>query len=342
MPEITYPKVSKEKLRIAVTAPSSGLGSNRFEQRLDLIRAQFESADIEVHLGDCLKHNIKHVSAPKEERAKELMDFWIDKKVDLIFPPWGGENLIDILDLLDYKKMQKSPTWIQGYSDISTLLFAITMKTGIATVHATNFMDSIQGQDELTENSRQYLSLTSRESFTQVSSKLWQKEFINFSDKIDTNFNLTEETYWRVHGGNDLEVKGRMIGGCIDTLKNLIGTSYGEVNKFHRDYARDVGLLFYFENCEMSPTEIYRTLYNMRYAGWFENAKGVVFGRSSALDSDEFTYETAVVDALGELELPLVFDADIGHKPPQMTILNGAIGELKVEAGSAELTQHLV
>ena len=35
--------------------------------------------------------------------------------IDLIIPPWGGELLIEMIDLVDYAGM--TPKWILGYSD---------------------------------------------------------------------------------------------------------------------------------------------------------------------------------------------------------------------------------
>ena len=46
---------------------------------------------------------------------------------------------MEILPLLNWDEIE--PKWILGYSDSSTLLFALTLKTGIATAHGTNFID---------------------------------------------------------------------------------------------------------------------------------------------------------------------------------------------------------
>ncbi|MFN1209063.1 LD-carboxypeptidase, partial [Enterococcus lactis] len=62
-----------------------------------------------------------------------------DENIQMNFPPRGGELLIEILDSVDFDELQ--PKWIVGYSDISTLLLAITLKTGIATAHGTNIID---------------------------------------------------------------------------------------------------------------------------------------------------------------------------------------------------------
>ena len=40
--------------------------------------------------------------------------------------------------------------------------------------------------------------------------------------------------------------------------------------------------------------------------------------------------------------VPVVFDADIGHVPPQMTFVNGAYAAVNVTAGKATLTMEFI
>lgn len=59
--------------------------------------------------------------------------------IDIVIPPWGGELLIEMLEYIDFNRLNDK--WIMGYSDISVLLFATTLKTGIATAHGANLFD---------------------------------------------------------------------------------------------------------------------------------------------------------------------------------------------------------
>ena len=54
-----------------------------------------------------------------------------------VMPPWGGELLIDILPHLDWPAPRQAarPEWIIGYSDLSTFMFAYTLRTHIATLN---------------------------------------------------------------------------------------------------------------------------------------------------------------------------------------------------------------
>lgn len=96
-----------------------------------------------------------------------------DENIQMIFPPWGGELLIEILDFVDFDALQ--PKWIVGYSDISTLP-CCHIKTGIATAHGTNLID-LRGEylDETTAMWESVLKTREGESILQQPSEKYQK-----------------------------------------------------------------------------------------------------------------------------------------------------------------------
>ena len=115
--------------------------------------------------------------------------------IHIIIPPWGGELLIETLEFIDFENIQTK--WILGYSDISLLLWAITLKTGIATAHGTNFID-LRGEysDNTTAMWESVLSLKKGESILQLSSEQYQKEW-QFDQPTPYVFNFTEKTEWK-------------------------------------------------------------------------------------------------------------------------------------------------
>ena len=52
-----------------------------------------------------------------------------------------------------------------------------------------------------------------------------------------------------------------------------------------------------------------------------------------------------MVDAMERLSeatsLPIIYNADIGHVPPQLTFVNGAYAEIKAADGRGEMTMSL-
>ncbi|MDC0980411.1 LD-carboxypeptidase [Bdellovibrionales bacterium] len=342
--EISYPKPLESGSTIGVTAPSSGVPSV-LHPRLDLVLEHLIKRGYKYKEGRCLREDFKSVSADAKSRATDFMSLWSDNEVDAIVPPWGGELLINMFPFLDFEKISENPKWLLGYSDTSTLLFAITMRTGISTAHGLNLMDTLQIEqnDPLSSQTYEILSKPKGSHFKQLSSDLYQTQFEDFGKNIEATFNLVHKTEWKSLNEKDAEFSGRIIGGCLDTLRNLVGTPYGNVNEFASNFQED-GLILYFENAEGTPPEVCRMLWNMKLAGWFEMANGFVFGRSAGKDTndeEELSYKDALVDALGDLDLPVVFDADIGHRPPQMTILNGSFAEVKFSNGKGILNQTL-
>ena len=88
------------------------------------------------------------------------------------------------------------------------------------------------------------------------------------------------------------------------------------------------------DNCELTSEGVLRTLWQLKEAGWFENAVGFVFGRTMTRQSAyDISFEEAVQTALEDKHVQIIFDADIGHNPPQFTIINGSLAKVTSSNG---------
>ena len=45
-------------------------------------------------------------------------------------------------------------------------------------------------------------------------------------------------------------------------------------------------------------------------------------------------------DLSDELQIPIIYDIDCGHVPPQITFVNGAYGVVEVEDGKGTIVQY--
>lgn len=345
----TFPAPLKPGSHIGITGSSGGVAAS-LHLRLDLVIRHLRSRGFLVTEGKCLRDEKKHVSAERSARAAELQQFLLDDQFDAIMPPWGGEVLIEILPLLDFERIGKAkPKWVTSYSDISTFHFALTTRTGITTAHSPNLMDLAPGKsdsrDPLTLRIFDVLAALSGETIAQESSEYYQKSArIDFGKDVGGVFMLDEPSKWKsLEGARSAQFKGRLIGGCLDTISCLTGTPSGSLENFKRVAGKD-GVIFYFENCEGSPPAVVRMVQNLRQAGWLDNVNGILIGRSSGPDASSanaLSYAEALHWALDDLQVPIVFDADIGHQPPQMTLVNGAIAEVSYEDGRGRVVQQL-
>ncbi|WP_308420294.1 S66 family peptidase [Kroppenstedtia guangzhouensis] len=341
--KIRYPQPLRKGDTIAVTAPSSGVPSE-LHFLLDLAQKSVIQAGYRVMEGDTVRTQKKAVSAPRERRAQELTQFLLDPVNRAVIPPWGGEFLMEILPLMDWEALRTAPPkWVLGYSDISTFTFSYTLLTGTASAHGTNYIDlGSREWDPLTRRWADVLSMTEGEQIKQVSSPMYQSSWERRRQQPEMGFDLDTPTRWRVLGDDDAAVhlSGRLLGGCIETLSSLVGTSFAPVEPFAA--SQDEGILWFLESAESSAAEIYRRLWQMKEGGWFRHATGVLIGRPGQYrDAQDFGLVDALGGVFGDLNIPVVYDVDIGHVPPQLTLVNGARGKVKVEAGKGEVWMEL-
>lgn len=333
---IRYPATTFKT--IGITAPSSGVGKEQ-HHLLEQAIARQQQNGFDIKTGKTAWTQEFAKSAPAKKRAAEFMDMMNDPGIDFIFPPWGGELLIEMLEYVDFSQIQ--PKWVLGYSDLSVLLLAITLKTGIATAHGTNIVD-LRGEKS-DETTRQWLTVLQTEagkSVSQHSSALYQKEW-NHSNPSPVVYHLTEPTEWKTVSGNEENFAGRLLGGCIDVVRHIIGTPYGGVQAFREQYIPGEQVVWFLENCEMSVADLKRSLTQMKYAGWFDNCAGILFGRSAANEPVEgYTAEKMYQDLAEDLNLSIAYDIDLGHMPPQITFVNGAYAEIRVADGKGTVEQE--
>jgi len=343
--KIRYPDPLRPGDTIGITAPSEGV-QEKGHPRLDLCIKYLRDLGFKILEGECLRKNEKYISAPREERIKDLMRFWQMDEIKAIFPPWGGEILIHLLPLIDFKKLAtSSPKWILGYSDTSTFLFALTIMTGIATAHGTTLMEMIPDQTgDLSQKWREVLSLKAGDSIQLQSSSHFETSSTNWFSVPSAAFNLTERTEWKcLQNGkplDEVEVKGRIVGGCLETISCLTGTPYGNLTHFKEQFSQE-GVILYLENAD-SPSESFcRLLWNLRLAGWFDGINGLLLGRTKAQESEQFQFIDALKDVFDDLSIPIIYDVDIGHCPPQMTLINGSCAVVNYFQGKGRVTLAL-
>lgn len=334
---IQYPLLNNGTT-MGVTAPSSGVRADKHDILRQAVK-RMEKDGFNVICGDTAWTQSKAKSSPAKMRADELNQMMIDDdKIGFIMPPWGGELLIEIIEHLNFSDFKCK--WILGFSDISVLLLAVTLKTGIATAHGPSFVD-LRGQiaDPTTAMWRAVLATKTGESITQYSSEKYQQEWNN-DPSATTVFNLTESTIWKTVNNQPIKIQGRLLGGCIDVIRHLIGTPYGDVQQFQNVHLNNEPILWYLENCELVTTDVRRSLVQMKLAGWFNHCSGIIFGRSEAnAPIDNYTIEDVYKELYDELQVPIIYDVDCGHVPPQLTLINGAYAEVEVTDGKGIVKQ---
>ena len=327
-----YPKFLKGNDTIGITAVSAGIEGKKLLQ-LDLSEQNIRAQGYKV----VETKNVRAggiVSSTGKERAAQLKELFEDESVQMILCASGGDFLIDMLPYVDYEAIKANPKWIQGYSDPTSLLYSVTTLLDIATIYGFN--GGGYGMRELHKSHKDSFAILRGDIVEQKNYDFYEGE----KDGALDGYILTEPVCWKNLNAEEVSVKGRLLGGCMECLADIIGTPYDGTKKFLEKYKAD-GVLWYFDIFGLRSEQVYNTLWHMRQAGWFEGATGFMFGRvmfpGTFLD---MTYEEAIVRALGDA--PIVFNMDIGHVAPRMTVINGAMGELYSKGGKGTLLINTV
>lgn len=329
-----FPKWIKKGDIIGVTAGSGGKTSEVDRKRLDNAAAQFCCRGYHVTETADVRTEEKGRSAPARVRAKELHDLVKNPDVSWVIQACGGDYLAEMLSYVDFEEIKANPKWYQGYSDPTGLLFAITTNCDIATVYAGNYGDF--GMKNWHKCLEENVAILEGNEIVQKSFPLYKN---GFAERITGEEDYQEDTPVRWECTADkAELSGRLLGGCLDVLLDLVGTRFDKTSEWCERYKED-GILWYLESFALSSERLTCGLWHLKEAGWFRHAKGFVFGRPTFFSSDyEISYKEAVEASLGELGLPIVYEADVGHKAPRMTMINGAKATIVVENGKGAMT----
>jgi muramoyltetrapeptide carboxypeptidase LdcA involved in peptidoglycan recycling len=341
---VKYPKPLKSGSRIAICAFSSSVPRECYA-RLDRAVAFLQDQGFDVIEGKTVRDE---GDWDAKTRANELNMFLLDEHISAVLPPWGGDLAMAILPLLDWHALQKaSAKWVLGFSDVSTVMTALTTRLNWVTVHATNLMQLTALQaDPLTCATLDVLSLQTGDKWTQSASTHFEKANERAISDPDMVFNLTEVTQWRLlpnqyaNTNASVSFSGRLIGGCLDTHQHILNTEFADIDGFSQRYTTEP-LILYFENGELTDNAYIRALLGLKYKGVFNCASGILIGRNGVNKYNVVANEKILLEALGSLNIPIVYDVDIGHSPPNMTLLNGVMSEVSISSLGASVVQFL-
>ena len=303
-----FPKYLENGDTIGITACSCGvLGKiEKYEKSINNVKKQgFNLLETDnVRTGGV-------VSSSNVIRARELESLFLNNDVNAIAIASGGDFLYDMLDEVDFNILKDNPKWLAGSSDPTSLLYILTTKYDIATLYSPCNMSGFSS-DDLHQSYLNYFEI--------MKGNLVKQERFPYMENNEVDDLFDQPNEWLNINGN-VDESGIIIGGCIEVLKDIIGTKFDNTLEFLEKY-KDEGFIWYFDVFSMTSEGLYNTLLQFKNAGWFKYAKAIIIGKVRFPNT--FTgmeYEEAVKKALPDVKT--IFDFDIGHVKPSFTMING-------------------
>jgi muramoyltetrapeptide carboxypeptidase len=261
-----------------------------------------------VMVGKTLGSNsTNYFSGSDDERANELQAMMDDPSIHAILFGRGGYGMGRIIDQLNFKKFKKHPKWLIGFSDITVMHTHVFSQYKIASLHAP--MAAAFNEDGF-EN-----------EYVQSLRKALKGNKGNYSCAPHANNKLGTAT-------------GKLIGGNLALLVNVIGTASDFSTKNNILFIEDIGEYLY---------SVDRMLYQLKRSGKLDHISGLIFGGFADMKDTERpfgkTMDVILQEMSAELDIPVCYHFPVSHSKENVALKIGLTYNLIVGAKKVSLKE---
>ncbi len=309
MQYIKPPKL-KNGDRIGLVSPSQPF-SDRMED-YEVAKKKIEDRlDIRIVPGKNAFKDFYYSAGTAEERAEDMNAMFNDSDIKAILFSVGGDTAIDLVERLDYNAIKNNPKIVCGISDATTLLDAITAKTGLITFLGTEFFTHAKE-----DMSYEYEYMEKAWFLGEIGEIKPNPNWTNF-DKFPTRYKE-----WRtIRPGR---ATGRLIGGNFSSYAQLLDTEYmPELN----------GNILIMETYMFHKKQIHKALMQLRLKRVFEKISGFIIGYCTGSDDPEKhgndrDVKDILLETVDGYNFPIMEVGEIGHRVENIIVPIGAKAEL--------------
>lgn len=293
------PPALKPGSSIRMVSPASPLSREKTDFMRELLENEGYRVEFSVHCfdADC------HLAGSDQDRAKDLMDAFLDPKVHAVLCSRGGYGCARLFPYLDLDAIVAARKLFLGFSDITTLHIALNNR-GLATVHAP-----------------MPLTLTNpREPWVYQSLLAVLKGENPVSEKAPRGQTLV--------GG---QTEGVVVGGCMCLICDSIGTANAIDAK---------GRILIIEDVDEDPHRVDAMLTHLLNANVVQDAAGIVIGEMTRTHERNGggigggPWREMALERLGPLGIPIITDFPFGHNRNMLSLPLGVKARLDADQGT--------
>ena len=257
---------------IGIVSPCDAKNAEKLEPSLK----KLEEMGFQIKRGERLYHNDWGYADSDVGRAADFNRMIADNEVKMVFFG-GGEVASEVLPLIDYEAAKANPKIYMSYSDGTSILNAITAKSGMVTYH---------GQTPRT--------------FEQLS----DYNLSHFKAALMDGGDYVPASPWATIRSGDAE--GILIGGYTQNIALLVDSQFLPL-ELDKDY-----ILFLEDHEWFSiPAAVARYLACIAQSKLFGSVKALVFGQYRNGEQDEIVQ---IIKRFGDkFKIPVFKCDDFGH-----------------------------
>jgi len=350
------PLALKRGDRIAVVSLSSGtLGETTSQHQLQRGCERLKDLGLVPVMMPNTLAGRSFVTVHPELRAADLKAAFMEPTIKGVIAAIGGDDTYRTLPyLMDDPEfttaVREHPKLFTGYSD-TTVNHLMFYQLRLQTFYGPNFLSDLA---ELGPEMLPYTAATWQHYFHNpavtdlLSSPTWYDERTDFSPQaLDTPRLVHEERRnYEVLRGHGV-VRGRLLGGCLDSLYDLLTTTrYPDEQAVVQNYqlipaASDWQdkLLFIETSDEQPEPDLFRTmLQRLRAVGILPNVAAIIVGKPQNEHYYD-DYRQILISETDDLALPILYNVNFGHAFPRTALPYNALAAIDFDHGTLKITE---
>ena len=302
---------------IALINPS---GAVYERQPYEIATESLRALGFKVREAPNLRARYGHFAGTDAQRAADVNAMFADPGVHGILAMTGGSGGNRILPLIDYAAIRRTPKFLGGYSDLTALINAVQVQTGLVTFHCP------MGSSEWNEFSISWLR-----------GAVVEARLLTLSNPQDRDDNIVSTT-GRISTLRGGLARGPLVGGNLAVLTAMSGSPY---------YPRFDGAILFLEDINEYIYRVDRMLSTLKLSGALDRVAGVVLGGFTHCGPGDGNFGTLTLDEVFDdyfkpLDVPVFSGALFGHIQRKFTLPVGLQVELDADAGTLRYLQPAV
>ena len=319
---------------VGIVSLSSGIIGEEFVQfEVEIGLRRLREYGLKVKFMPNALRGIDYIREHPEKRAEDLLQAFRDPEIDMVLCANGGDDTIRLLPyLFDHDELREavSQKVFLGFSD-TTINHFMLHKVGLNTFYGQSFLADVceLGPEMLPYSRRYFEELISTGGIREiVPSEIWYGERESFTpDQAGKELTSHPDHGFELLQGPSV-FSGKILGGCIDSMYDFFsGELYADMPLLCEKYRlfpaledwRDRILLLESSEEKMPPEKYRMALEYLKKKGVFDIVSGVLVGKPMDETYAE-EYKRHLIDVIGNPQLPVVSNINIGHATPRCII----------------------
>jgi muramoyltetrapeptide carboxypeptidase len=273
-------------------------GAMPVEKVSECIRILNEDWGFKTKVGKTIGNEFHYFSGTDKERLEDFQQVLDDDEVKAVLCARGGYGMGRIIDQINFKKFEKQPKWIIGYSDITILHSHLYSNYYISSLHAP--MAGAFNNDGF--KNEFVLSLKNALEGKKIKYQCPPHEFNKKGQAI-----------------------GELIGGNLALLSHLVGTDSDIKTRGRILFIEDVGEYLY---------NIDRMMYQLKRSGKLAKIAGLIVGGFTDIKDTQRPFGQTAYEIIREIvkeyDYPVCYGFPVSHEKENCALKIGVGYKLKI------------